>query len=127
MRVFIRLAGLAVAGAIGLLALLAEAKTSITVTAVQIFGTVDPAKIKDYTEYMAAVNLYEGLTTVDPKGKILPLLAEKWEISEDSRNYRFHLVVLLQISNNLLRGLSDSFKTHWQRTQSPYQQPGIKG
>jgi len=92
MRVFSRLAGLAAAGAICLLAPLAEAKTSITVTAVQIFGTIDPAKIKDYTEYTAAVNLYEGLTTVDPKGKVLPLLAEKWDISEDSKNYRFHLV-----------------------------------
>jgi peptide/nickel transport system substrate-binding protein len=70
----------------------ALAKTSIVVTATQIFGTIDPAKIKDYTEYMAAVNLYEGLTTVDPKGKVLPLLAEKWEISEDSKEYRFHLV-----------------------------------
>jgi peptide/nickel transport system substrate-binding protein len=92
MRLFSRLAGLAAAGMVCLGAPLAEAKTSIIVTAVQIFGTIDPAKVKDYTEYMAAVNLYEGLTTVDPKGKVLPLLAEKWEISEDSRNYRFHLV-----------------------------------
>src|SRR5262249_4354296 len=87
-----RIAKVAAAVAISFCAPAALAKTVITVTATQIFGTIDPAKIKDYTEYMAAVNLYEGLTTVDPKGKVLPLLAEKWEISEDSKIYRFHLV-----------------------------------
>lgn len=91
MRLMNRIAGLAAAGMLTLWAPLVEAKTSIIVTATQIFGTIDPAKIKDYTEYMAAVNLYQGLTTVDPKGKVLPLLAEKWDISEDSKNYKFHL------------------------------------
>ena len=87
MRALIRFGSLAMAGALAFSAPLAEAKTSITVTATQIFGTVDPAKIKDYTEYMAAANLYEGLTAVDPQGKILPLIAEKWDISEDSKKY----------------------------------------
>lgn len=92
MRASIRLAGFAIVGMIGLAALPAAAKTSITVNTTQIFGTIDPAKVKDYTEYMAAVNLYEGLTTVNPKGEAQPLLAEKWEISGDSKVYRFHLV-----------------------------------
>jgi peptide/nickel transport system substrate-binding protein len=96
MRLFSRITGraavVAAAGMICLTAPLAEAKTSIIVTATQIFGTIDPAKVKDYTEYMAAVNLYEGLTAVDPKGNILPLLAEKWDISDDSKKYTFHLV-----------------------------------
>jgi len=99
MRAFVRLVSIAVAGAFCLYTSASFAKTSITVTATQIFGTIDPAKIKDYTEYMAAVNLYEGLTTVDPKGNVLPLLAEKWEISEDSRLYRFHLVNNASFSN----------------------------
>ena len=92
MRLFRRITGLAAATAaaasICLAAPLAEAKTSIIVTATQIFGTIDPAKIKDYTEYMAAANLYEGLTIVDAKGKVMPLLAEKWDISDDSKNTR---------------------------------------
>jgi len=92
MRPLNRFASIAVAVAIGFFASSSYAKTAITVTATQIFGTVDPAKVKDYTEYMAAVNLYEGLTTVDPKGNVLPLLAEKWEISPDSKTYTFHLV-----------------------------------
>jgi peptide/nickel transport system substrate-binding protein len=96
MRPLIRFGSLALAAAVASAAPLAtpqaEAKTSIIVNATQIFGTIDPAKIKDYTEYMAAVNLYEGMTTVDPQGKILPLLAEKWDISPDSKTYTFHLV-----------------------------------
>ncbi len=43
---------------------------------VQIFGTIDPAKISDYTDYMAAVNLYDGLVSVDSKGNLIPQLAE---------------------------------------------------
>ena len=99
MRSIGRIANVAAAVAIGFCAPAAFGKTVITVTATQIFGTVDPAKIKDYTEYMAAVNLYEGLTTVDPKGNVLPLLAEKWEISKDSKLYRFNLVKNATFSN----------------------------
>ncbi len=69
----------------------ALAKTAITVTTTQVFGSIDPAKVKDYTEYMAAVNTYEGLTTVDAKGNSLPLLAESWDISPDHKTYTFHL------------------------------------
>ena len=64
---------------------------AITVNAVQIFGTVDPAKINDYTEYMAAVNLYDALTTVDGTGQVVPQLAESWDIADDSLTYTFHL------------------------------------
>jgi peptide/nickel transport system substrate-binding protein len=70
---------------------LAQDKVSLTVNATQIFGTVDPAKINDYTEYMAAVNLYDGLTTVSPTGEVIPQLAESWTVSDDSRTYTFTL------------------------------------
>lgn len=66
-------------------------KISLVVNAVQIFGTIDPAKINDYTEYMAIVNLYDALTTVDPDGNVVPQLAESWEISDDSKTYTFKL------------------------------------
>src|SRR5690349_24079194 len=92
MRLVDRACCIVAAATLALGAPAALARNAITVTSTQIFGTVDPAKVKDYTEYMAAVNLYEGLTTVDPKGNVLPLLAEKWEISPDSKLYRFHLV-----------------------------------
>jgi peptide/nickel transport system substrate-binding protein len=34
----------------------------VTINAVQIFGTIDPAKISDY---MASANFYDGLANVD--------------------------------------------------------------
>ncbi|MFI6503317.1 ABC transporter substrate-binding protein [Nonomuraea typhae] len=37
------------------------------------------------------VNVYEGLVKLDQDGKIVPLLAEKWEISEDRKTYTFTL------------------------------------
>lgn len=69
----------------------AVAENVITVNTVQIFGTIDPAKINDYTEYMAGVNLYEALTTLDGDGAIQPLLAESWEVSEDGLTWTFTL------------------------------------
>ena len=69
----------------------AAAENVATVNVVQIFGTIDPAKINDYTEYMAGVNMYEALTTLDSKGNILPLIAERWDVSDDTLTYTFHL------------------------------------
>lgn len=62
---------------------IASANNVVTVNTVQIFGTIDPAKINDYTEYMAGVNLYEALTTLDGSGAIQPLLSESWSTSAD--------------------------------------------
>lgn len=69
----------------------ASAANVATVNVVQIFGTIDPAKVNDYTEYMAGVNMYEALTTLDAGGAIIPLLAESWDVSEDTLTYTFHL------------------------------------
>ena len=69
----------------------ASANNVVTVNTVQIFGTVDPAKINDYTEYMAGVNLYEALTTLDGSGAIQPLLSESWSTSSDGLTWTFKL------------------------------------
>ncbi|MGW2149432.1 ABC transporter substrate-binding protein [Nonomuraea bangladeshensis] len=37
------------------------------------------------------VNVYEGLVKLDQNGKIVPLLAEKWDVSGDRRTYTFTL------------------------------------
>jgi len=77
-------------GVVGMAAT-AMAATTVTLNVVQIFGTIDPAKVTDYTGYMAAVNLYDGLVTVDKNGAIQPLLASSWEASSDATTYTFHL------------------------------------
>ena len=84
-------AGLAAGVSAMLLSTAAFAQNIATVNTVQIFGTIDPAKINDYTEYMAGVNMYEALTTLDASGSILPLLAESWDVSDDTLTYTFHL------------------------------------
>lgn len=80
---------------LGLLPLAASpalaAPHTITVNTVQIFGTIDPAKISDYTDYMASANLYDGLANVDPKGQLVPELAEKWVVSPDAASVTFHI------------------------------------
>ena len=78
---------------LGLLALgpaLAAGRT-VTLNTVQIFGTIDPAKISDYTDYMASANLYDGLADVDDERNLVPELAAKWEVSPDATSVTFHL------------------------------------
>jgi peptide/nickel transport system substrate-binding protein len=67
------------------------ATRTATVNTVQIFGTIDPAKISDYTDYMASTNLYDGLVNVDPTGALVPELAEAWDVSPDATSVTFHL------------------------------------
>ncbi len=69
----------------------AMADTLVTMNTVQIFGSIDPAKISDYTDYMAAVNLYDGLAGVDYSGNLTPELASSWDVSADAKEVTFHL------------------------------------
>jgi peptide/nickel transport system substrate-binding protein len=77
--------------ALSLLAGAAAAQNVVTVNTVQIFGTIDPAKISDYTDYMAAVNLYDGLISVDGDGNLVPQLATSWTIADDASSVTFVL------------------------------------
>jgi hypothetical protein len=80
----------ALRGALALSPALAATHT-VTINTVQIFGTIDPAKISDYTDYMASANLYDGLANVDSKGALVPELAEKWEVAPDAASVTFHI------------------------------------
>ncbi len=77
--------------AMGLMAQSALAQNVVTLNTVQIFGTIDPAKISDYTDYLASVNLYDGLITVDGTGALVPQLAESWVVSDDATSVTFTL------------------------------------
>ncbi|WP_416409430.1 ABC transporter substrate-binding protein [Agrobacterium rosae] len=83
--------GIAMALNFGFSAHAADEKVSIAVNTMQIFSSLDPAKVTDYTGYMAVVNMYDGLTTVSPSGEVIPHLAKSWEISSDGLTYTFHL------------------------------------
>jgi len=91
----LRLSALLLASAMALpltsVAASAADKVSIAVNTMQIFSSLDPAKVTDYTGYMAIVNMYDALTTVSPTGEIVPHLAKSWDISQDGLTYTFHL------------------------------------
>lgn len=67
---------------------------SFVYVAQQVVGSVDPAKIIDETEVIAAINLYDPLVypkveenSMDPGSHI----ADSWDISEDGLTYIFNL------------------------------------
>lgn len=69
----------------------AWAQNVVTMATGQIFRSIDPAKVTDYTDYMGVVNLYDGLTSVEPDGSIVPELAESWEVSPDAKEVTYKL------------------------------------
>ena len=44
-------------------------------------------------------DLYEGLVAVDAHGRLIPGMAERWEVSADGRDWTFHLRAGLRWSN----------------------------
>jgi oligopeptide transport system substrate-binding protein len=53
--------------------------------------TLDPQKSTGVPEANIQYELFEGLTTYSPDGKVVPGVAEKWEVSDDGLTYTFHL------------------------------------
>lgn len=53
--------------------------------------SLDPAIITGQAEGRLATTLFEGLTTRDEFGNVVPGVAESWEISPDGKTYTFHL------------------------------------
>jgi oligopeptide transport system substrate-binding protein len=53
--------------------------------------TLDPAYNEDIPGLIVLSDLFEGLVRLDPEGRIVPAVAEKWDVSPDGRVYRFHL------------------------------------
>jgi len=61
--------------------------------------TLDPHRSEDVATGNILRDLFEGLTTEDPRGNVIPGSAESWEISADGRTYTFHLRDCLTWSN----------------------------
>ena len=53
--------------------------------------TFDPAMTQDVETNQMLQQAYEGLVQYDTKNKVVPCLAEKWDISADGLTYTFHL------------------------------------
>ncbi len=53
--------------------------------------TLDPQKSDGTQEYWVQSDLFEGLTRIDPHGKIVPGVAQSWDIAPDGLSWTFHL------------------------------------
>jgi ABC-type transport system substrate-binding protein len=58
---------------------------------VEDLRSLDPTRIGDIVSFHISQNIYEGLVELDPELQVQPALAERWDISEDGREYTFHL------------------------------------
>ena len=80
--------------------------------------TLDPAIVTAQLDQRICVALFEGLTSTDPAGNIVPGVAEKWEISPDGRTYTFHLRANARWSNGEPL-TADDFLESWKRVLDP--------
>ena len=53
--------------------------------------TFDPAMVQDGDTIDLLQQMFEGLVQWSPDNKIVPCLAEKWDVSADGLTYTFHL------------------------------------
>ncbi len=54
-------------------------------------NTLDPHSLNETTTLGLQGNVYEGLTKRDKEMKIIPGLAERWEVLDGAKRWRFHL------------------------------------
>ncbi len=54
-------------------------------------ATLDPAFITDVNNATIAAKIYQGLVSLDDTLKIVPDLAERWEVLEGGKIYRFYI------------------------------------
>src|ERR1700690_2466897 len=76
--------------------------------------TLDPAIVTGQLEGRICLALFEGLTTRNAKGEIIPGMAESWTISPDGLTYTFTLRPGLKWSNGDPLTASD-FLNSWER------------
>lgn len=63
-------------------------------------SSLDPAFAKNQGNIWAVSQLFNGLIELDPNMKIIPCLAEKWEISDDGLIYTFYLKKNIHFHDN---------------------------
>jgi len=80
--------------------------------------SLDPAILTGQLEERICQALFEGLTTRNPKGEIVPGMAASWTRSPDGLTYTFHLRPGLKWSNGEPLTAND-FLNSWERTLNP--------
>lgn len=81
--------------------------------------TLDPALAGDAGSATYIVEIFGGLVTLDPDLKIIPDIAERWDISPDGRTYTFYLRPDVVFHNSGRRVTAADFKYSLERTANP--------
>jgi ABC-type transport system substrate-binding protein len=84
----------------------------------QDMATLDPGKLTDLYTSEVLMNVFETLTISDMNNKIVPDLAEKWEVSPDGKVYTFHIRHGVKFHNGREVRAAD-FKWSWERALNP--------
>ncbi len=80
--------------------------------------TLDPALAEDTASTRISWDLFAGLVDFDQGNKIIPGMAEKWDISPDGKTYTFYLRPNLKFSDGSPITASD-FVYSWRRLVNP--------
>ncbi|MBV7273048.1 peptide ABC transporter substrate-binding protein [Clostridiaceae bacterium UIB06] len=80
--------------------------------------TIDPGLNNSVEGSHVIVNAFEGLTNLDKDEKVIPGVAEKWDVSKDGLHYTFHLRKDAKWSDGKPVKASD-FEYAWKRALNP--------
>ncbi|MDD5093033.1 MAG: ABC transporter substrate-binding protein [Dehalococcoidia bacterium] len=80
--------------------------------------TMDPALSRDSTSASYVMELFSGLVTLDKGLKVVPEIAQKWEVSDDGKTYTFHLRQDVKFQDGK-KVTADDFKYSLERACNP--------
>lgn len=80
--------------------------------------TLDPALVRTVRSAVYVMEIFSGLVTFDQNMKLVPDIAEKWEVSDDGKTYAFYLRKGVRFHNGREVTASD-FKYSMERACDP--------
>jgi peptide/nickel transport system substrate-binding protein len=95
-----------------------SAKGTLTVALTTNPNSLDLPETAEINAGMAAFQLYDSLVWIDDTGKIVPALAESWEVSQDGTQYTFKLRQGVTFHNGEPFN-ADSVVLSWKRGSRP--------
>ena len=54
-------------------------------------STLDPAFVRGFEDFIAVSQVFNGLVSLNSKLDVVPSIADRWEISENGKEYTFYL------------------------------------
>ncbi len=95
----------------------------------RLFGpdpvTLDPACASDASSAEYIVEIFSGLVSFDQDLKVIPDIAEKWDVSDDGKVYTFHLRTNVLFHDASRRVTADDFKFSMERALNPATQSTV--